>query len=214
MMRKWIVVLCLSCIVWSGSLFAEDLQSKADTLVDILAEHKSLATSEGFAYRSNWANMIDLAAIKRPDIEILPYLYNAVVAKKLSFSYYNNWLYDKNGLLILLNDQRSVEWLSWLIYNPALDRLAQSYADYLYQHKHFSHVSLSGESLEQRIKTVDYPYSLIGENLASWYTDIVEVLAGRYNSPTHKANLLEPWFVHMWLGRSGEYRVQLFGRPE
>jgi len=213
-MKKWIIALCRSCMLLSWSLFADDLQAKANNMVDLLAEHKALAPSQGFAYRSNRANMIDVAASKRPDIQILPYLYNAVTAKKLSFSYYNNWLYDKNGLLILLNDQRSIEWLSGLAYHPELDKLAQSYADYLYQNKHFSHVSLSGESLEQRIESINYPYSLIGENLALWYTKIADVLTWRYNSSTHRANLLEPWFVHMWLGRSGEYRVQLFWKPE
>lgn len=205
-------MICLVCLLSWGQLFANDLQSRADTLVELLAEYKSLPAAQGFDYWSNRATMIETAINKRPDIYILPYLYNAVIAKKSTFS--DNRSYNKDGLLILVNDERSVIWLSPLVYHPALNTLAQSYADYLYQNNHFSHVSLSGEMLADRIQTIDYPYSLIGENLAKWYTGIVQVLQWWMESPWHRANILEWWFVHMGLGRAGEYRVQLFGRPE
>jgi uncharacterized protein YkwD len=52
------------------------------------------------------------------------------------------------------------------VYHPELDLLAQQYAQYIYITNHFSHTSLSGETLADRAKTINYPYTLIGENLA------------------------------------------------
>ena len=189
------------------------LQIQATSLVNLLQEHKQLAPADAFDYRSNRANIIDVVAQKRPDIHLLPFLYDAVLEKQSESAYYDDWQEDKDILLTLLNDLRESLWLNLLTYHPALDTLAQSYADYMYDNNHFDHRSLSGENIAARIQTVDYSYTMIGENLARWYNDPSKVLSGWYDSPTHRANLLEGSFVHMGLGRAGSYRVQLFGRP-
>lgn len=67
--------------------------------------------------------------------------------------------------------------MSGLQYNAQLDILAQSYADDMGKNNYFSHISKSGETLAQRIQTIDYPYTLIGENLAKGYMDAASVVA-------------------------------------
>lgn len=213
-MKKWIVTVCIVCILWWGSLFANDLESRATTLVNLLEQHKSLTGEAALTYRTKWESILQIAVPQRPDIVILPFLYNAIVTKKATFSYIPNRSVDKNDFLVLVNEVRDSEWLSWLIYHNELNNLAQSYAVYMETNDHFSHTSLSWETLADRIKTVNYSYTLIGENLAKWYTDIAQVLQWWMDIPSHRANIFEPWFIHMGLGRSGEYRVQLFGRQE
>jgi hypothetical protein len=75
------------------------LQQRAVLLVDMLAQHKKLEPSDALPYRSNREKMIAVAMTKRSDLSILPFLYDAVVAKKSSYTDYNNWQLDKNELL-------------------------------------------------------------------------------------------------------------------
>gem|GEM_PF-5143631 len=45
------------------------------------------------------------------------------------------------------------------------------------KNNYFSHISQSGETVSQRIETIDYPYVLIGENLAKGYTNAAAVVS-------------------------------------
>jgi uncharacterized protein YkwD len=211
--------LLLTTIVWAWlsvvPLFADTtLEARATMLVDMLSDHKQLLPSESFSYRSNRESMIVVAKDKKPEIQILPFLYNAVAAKKSQYLYYTRREENKNHVLSIVNTIRSAMWMTGLSYHSQLDSLAERYALHIYQSKHFSHTSLSWEKLTDRIQTVTYPYALIGENLAKGYDDSEDVVQARMESPTHRANIVEKWFVHMGLWRAGWYRVQLFGRPE
>lgn len=211
-MKKTILVfvfVCLGCV----PVFADQaLQSQAVRLVDLLDVHKGLTGEATVVYRSKRETILEVAIPRRPDISVLPFLYNAIGNKKQSAI--NGRSYARPQLLKLINEIRIDNWLSGLQYNTQLDILAQSYADDMGKNNYFSHISKSGETLAQRIQTIDYPYTLIGENLAKGYMDAASVVAWWMDSPGHRANILETWFVHMWLGRNGEYRVQLFGKPE
>jgi len=188
------------------------LQSQAVGLVQLLDSHKGLTWDSALIYRSKRENTLEVAIPRRPDIAVLPFLYNAIGNHKQSIIAWRS--YSKPQVLLLVNEIRVAAWLSWLEYHPQLDILAQSYADDMEKNNYFSHISQSGETVSQRIETIDYPYVLIGENLAKGYTNAAAVVSWWMDSPGHRANILESWFIHMWLGRNGEYRVQLFGKPE
>lgn len=213
-MKKIFVVFVSLCLFCTGVSADTTMQTRATTLVNLLEQHKWLTGEQALAYRSKWESILQIAVPKRPDITILLFLYDAVLAKKATVSYIPSRSHDQTAFLELVNNQRKIQWLSGLVYHKELNTLAQSYAAYLEENNHFSHTSLSWETLSDRIQTVDYEYTLIGENLAKWYNDIGQVLQWWMDSPGHRANILEPWFIHMWLGRNGEYRVQLFGKPE
>lgn len=203
------IFVCFGCV----PVFADEtLQSQAVRLVHLLDLHKGLTGDAAVAYRSKWETVLEVAIPRRPDIQILPFIYNAIGNQKQSTI--DGRSYVKPELLKLVNEIRMDAWLSGLQYHTQLDILAQSYADDMQKNNYFSHVSKSGETLAQRIQSVDYPYTLIGENLAKGYMDAASVVTWWMDSPGHRANILELWFVHMWLGRNGEYRVQLFGKPE
>lgn len=213
-MKKIFILFVSICLLFAVVSADATMQDRATTLVDLLEQHKWLTGEQALTYRSKWESILQIAVSQRTDITMLPFLYDAVVVKKTALAYIPHRSADKNDFLLLINNIRKQQSLSGLIYNTELDLLAESYAVYMKENNHFSHASLSWETLADRIQTIDYDYTLIGENLAKWYNDIIQVLQWWMNSPWHKANILEPWFVHMGLGRSGEYRVQLFGRQE
>jgi uncharacterized protein YkwD len=213
-MKKIIVIFVSLCVLCAGVSADMTMQTRATTLVDLLEKHKWLTGEPALAYRSQWESILQIAVPQRPDVAILPFLYDAVLIKKQLFTYIPHRSGDQNVFLDLVNNERKTQWLSGLVYHKELNTLAQSYAVYLKENNHFSHTSLNWETLADRIQTIDYMYTLIGENLAKWYSDVAQVLQWWMDSPWHRANILEWWFVHMGLGRSGEYRVQLFGRPE
>ncbi len=213
-MKKIFILFVSVCLLCSGVSANTIMQDKATTLVDLLEQHKWLTGEQALTYRSKWESILQIAVPQRPDIIILPFLYDAVVAKRLTLAYIPHRSIDKNDFLALVNDTRNQQGLSGLVYHTELNTLAQSYAVYMEENNHFSHTSLSWETLVDRIQTIDYDYTLIGENLAKWYDDITQVLQWWMHSPWHRANILESWFVHMGLGRSGEYRVQLFGKQK
>lgn len=111
--------------------------------------------------------------------------------------------------------------------NPALDRVARSYAAYLARTRTFSHTA-DGRNAGERAVAGGYKYCWIGENLAShldsrgFRTRQLARLAleGWKNSPGHRRNLLQrlPTEIGVGVAKSaGEEKylsVQVFGRPE
>ena len=94
-----------------------------------------------------------------------------------------------------------------------LTAAAQAHADDMNQNGYFGHAGQDGSSVGDRVDRAGYAWRLVGENIGSGYEDAASVTADWLESDPHCANLMKPDYLHMGVGRSGEYWVQVFGRP-
>jgi uncharacterized protein YkwD len=107
------------------------------------------------------------------------------------------------AVLCLINRQRAQNGVLPLISNPQLQAAAESHAQELVSADYFAHVSPSGVTPVQRIRSTGYIPGpefgyLIGENLA-WGTLTLStpqaIVEAWMASPDHRANILESRYV-------------------
>lgn len=90
---------------------------------------------------------------------------------------------------------------------------AQKHADDMNEHGYFSHTGQDGSSPSERVTREGYSWSKVGENLAQGYTNTSKVVAGWLESDGHCANLMNPAYTELGVGKSGDIWVQVFARP-
>ncbi len=105
--------------------------------------------------------------------------------------------------------------------NYLLEAAAREKAGDMAKNGYFAHVNPSGTTPWFWLEKAGYKYSYAGENLAVNFSDSHDVLNAWMNSPTHKANILNPGFTEIGIAAAeGEYKghkatfvVQFFGQP-
>ena len=65
-------------------------------------------------------------------------------------------------------------------------------------------------TIEEQLKEMNENYQQLGENVATNYTDPIEVLHGWMNSKEHRALLLSDEFTHIGSGAYVNYYTQLY----
>jgi uncharacterized protein YkwD len=107
-----------------------------------------------------------------------------------------------------------------LAWQSQLTSAAYGHSRDMADHNYFSHTSLDGRSLSDRINATGYVWSSIGENIAAGYGSIQAVVDGWIASDGHCANLMNPNFTQFGLAcarnDTSTYRVywtQNLGRP-
>ena len=102
------------------------------------------------------------------------------------------------------NVQRSSAGLAALTIDARLVQVARQRAQDMATRNYFSHTSPSGETAFTVLDQIGYVYQLAGENIArNNYADSESVqvsITGFMNSPTHRANILEPAFRRVGIG--------------
>ena len=101
-----------------------------------------------------------------------------------------------------------------LLWNEKLERAALKHSQDMFDQNYFSHTSLNGNSFSDRIEQEDYLYLSIGENIANGYPSEESVINGWLNSQGHCANIMNPKYTEMGVGRVGNYWTQDFGKPK
>ena len=118
-----------------------------------------------------------------------------------------------------INAERAKVGLKPLVMNEMLNGMADAYATRLIQGDFFGHTDpANGATIKRRAAMAGYVYFRIGENLAGGHRTIEEAMAALMESPSHRANILDPDFIEVGVsirdgGRHGRYWVQEFGRP-
>ena len=79
-----------------------------------------------------------------------------------------------------------------VVWNDRLTQAATGHSQDMQVHNYFSHTSLDGRTLGQRVDATGYTWSLLGENIAAGYTTVDSVVAGWVASPGHCANIMRP----------------------
>lgn len=117
----------------------------------------------------------------------------------------------------LINGVRTSAGVGSVTYNAKLDNAAQGHAQDMYENDYFSHTSLDGRALSDRVNATGYKWKKVGENIGKGQTSEQEVLDGWVASPGHQANNVDPDFEEFGLGRAGtglDTRwVLVFGDP-
>jgi uncharacterized protein YkwD len=107
-----------------------------------------------------------------------------------------------------------------LVWNQRLFSAAARHARDMASRNYFSHTSLDGRSLAQRVAAEGYPWTSVGENLAAGQTTVDGVISGWLASPGHCSNLMSRQFeavgvscVRQAGSRFGHYWVMVLARP-
>lgn len=77
-------------------------------------------------------------------------------------------------------------------------------------HNYFSHISLDGDGLEERLRESKIQYVSAGENIAAQYPDAPAVVEGWLNSEGHREALLNEDYTHLGVGVYRYYYTQNF----
>lgn len=104
--------------------------------------------------------------------------------------------------------------------NARLAAAAYGHSRDMADNNYFSHDSLDGRSMADRINATGYTWSTIGENIAAGYDSVQSVVSGWMSSDGHCANLMNPRFTELGMAcarnDASTYRLywtQEFGRP-
>lgn len=107
--------------------------------------------------------------------------------------------------------------LSW---NTRLFSAAARHSTDMAQNNYFSHTSLDGRSLGQRVRNEGYAWTAVGENIAAGQSSVNAVMSGWLSSPGHCANIMRANYAHVAVScvqRSGSsygrYWTMVVARP-
>lgn len=86
-----------------------------------------------------------------------------------------------------------------LAWNDQLAQAAAGHSTDMAIRNYFSHTSLDGRTMADRINATGYLWLAIGENIAAGYASVPSVVAAWQASPGHCANLMNPSYTQMGL---------------
>jgi len=103
-------------------------------------------------------------------------------------------------VLTQTNDERAKLGLAALTYNSTLSKSAESKANDMFTNNYWAHTSPQGKNPWDFFKSAGYEYSVAGENLAKDFYDTEGLIKAWMNSPTHRANIVNPKYREIGLG--------------
>lgn len=128
-------------------------------------------------------------------------------------------VFNSRDIIAITNEIRSANKLSPLKTNAKLDLAAEEKLNDMAFNEYFAHISPGGVTPWSWIKKAQYKYQVAGENLAIGFTTPKDTLRAWLDSPSHKANLLNPHYQDIGVAvkgvKIGENQgilvVQMFG---
>jgi hypothetical protein len=124
------------------------------------------------------------AAVKNPTGDVLAYATSMSV----------------EGLLSSTNSQRSANGVASFSLNSKLIAAAQAKANDMASRNYWSHNTPEGNPPWIFVSAQGYSYIKAGENLATGFADEQSTVNGWMNSPSHRANMLDPVFSEVGFG--------------
>lgn len=111
---------------------------------------------------------------------------------------------------LIVNKERKKRRLKPLVGSSKLSRVASGHAVDMYNEGYFSHVSLDGRTMADRLHEGDVKYRAAGENIAWGQKTAEKVMQAWMKSPGHRKNILNPKFGKIGIARAGNVWVQNF----
>lgn len=106
---------------------------------------------------------------------------------------------DVSAFALIINQMRCSQGLAPLSVDGRLSEAARLHNLDMIANIFFSHTGSNGSDIAERVTLQAYPWIVLGENLAGGTTSPQETFDGWWNSPGHKANMVNPDFREMGL---------------
>ena len=103
-------------------------------------------------------------------------------------------------ILELMNQKRIETGLIPLTMDSTLLQVARYKSDHMIQYNYFDHTTPDGSKWTSWLKTIGYKYTSTGENIAYNNYDAVELFNQWWNSPGHRANMMNPSYNKVGIG--------------
>ena len=103
-------------------------------------------------------------------------------------------------ILELMNAKRTEAALQPLTIDNTLVQLARYKSDHMIQYNYFDHVTPQGTKYTDWLQAVGYKYTSAGENIAYNTYDAVELFTQWWNSPGHRANMMNTSYTKVGIG--------------
>ena len=100
-----------------------------------------------------------------------------------------------------------------LKWNKTLAHSAYTYAKHMYTHQIFSHHSIDGKDIGDRLDDLGYNWQHVGENLAEGQRKFDIAVKEWIESQSHCEMLMNPDMTEMGLAKFGRYWVHHLGAP-
>ncbi|MFD2133011.1 CAP domain-containing protein [Pseudogracilibacillus auburnensis] len=97
-----------------------------------------------------------------------------------------------------------------LIKDEQVSEVAFLHSQDMFDQKYFSHYSLDGNGLKERLEEKEIYYLSAGENIAAQHTDAPAAMEGWLNSEGHREALLHEDYTHLGIGVHRLYYTQNF----
>lgn len=115
-------------------------------------------------------------------------------------------VFDITNIMRYRFDKPSLKW------EEDIQQVAFMHSKDMADQDYFSHESLDGRGLKERLAEKDVEYQAAGENIASQYPDAPDAMEGWLNSEGHRNVLLDEQFTHLGVGVYRLYFTQNFSR--
>ena len=109
---------------------------------------------------------------------------------------------EESAFLGLINDYRAQNGLGALSLNDALGAAAEYHSYDMATNNYFGHTLFDGTDAGQNIRNFGYTGSTWSENIAAGYAGAQDNLIAWQNSAGHNANMLDPAFDEIGIGRA------------
>ena len=103
-------------------------------------------------------------------------------------------------ILELMNAKRTEAGLKPLTVDNTLLQVARYKSDSMIQYNYFDHTNPDGTKYTNWLQTIGYKYTTAGENIAYNNSDAVELFTQWWNSPGHRANMMNASYTKVGIG--------------
>lgn len=100
----------------------------------------------------------------------------------------------------LMNEKRTEAGLKPLVMDNELVQVARYKSNHMIQYNYFDHTTPEGNNWTSWLKAINYEYTTTGENIAYNNYEPVELFNQWWNSPGHKANMMNPSYTKVGIG--------------
>lgn len=116
-------------------------------------------------------------------------------------------------MIRLTNEERSAGGCGPLTNNAMLHAAALGHSVDMAENDYFSHTSLDGSGMVERVEREGYRWLSLAENIAAGHRSPSEVVDGWMNSSGHRDNIMNCTYTEIGVGFHNYYWTQNFGTP-
>jgi len=106
----------------------------------------------------------------------------------------------EDKILQLMNEKRVQAGLQPLTLDNTLLQVARYKSNHMIQYNYFDHTNPDGTKWTNWLQTIGYKYTTAGENIAYNTYDAVELFNQWWNSPGHRANMMNSSYTKVGIG--------------